>query len=169
MTKTRTYDAIFRLSNRVGAWLLLAMSSGLLFAQEKSKDKDVVELQVYVIRCTNSHNKVDPELKPLYDQLKSQLKYTGYTVERKIQEKRSIGKPLEIDKLANHKATITPLKRLDDRLTMKVEFEKVEKIPTPNAKPASTTYNVNAGKFFFPQVPEKLPDGDALMLAIGGR
>lgn len=155
--------------HRAGVWLLLALSSALLFAQDKPQEskpdaKQIVEIQVFVIRCTNSHKKIDAELKPLAEQLKP-LKYTGYTIERKIKERRALNEMLVVDNLGNRKAQITPTARTDERVTFKCEFLK-EKEKKPEAK---SNFSADSGKFVLQMLPDKDKSGDQLLLAISGR
>ena len=160
---------------RITVGLLVALSGALLLAQDKPKApkpdaKPSVELQVYVIRCTNSNRKIDAELKPLVEQLKP-LRFTGYTIDRKVKERKAIDEPLTIESLGPHTARVTPVSRTDARVTIKFELletdDKKKLVPK-----SSTTYSAESGKFALQMIPadnDKNDGGDRLLLAISGR
>lgn len=188
---------------RASLCLLLLSSTALLWAQDKPAPakpdpKQSVELQVYVVRCTNSHKRVDPELRGIAAELKQSLKYTGYTVEKQVSERRNLNSPLEIADLGVRKARITPLERAGDQIKMRCEFIRVvdkKKRDEPRNPPgrkndssekatsrpgaeqraddhdvARTTFSQTAGKFALQVVPDSRSDsGDQLLLAIAGR
>lgn len=102
--------------------VLAVLIAGSAAAQDRKLD-----VQVMSIRATNANKDVSPELKNLADELRKQTSLTGFSLEKRCEEKAGKADPAECDVGRGYSVKVTPVDSKDGRVTLQVKISRKAK------------------------------------------
>lgn len=114
------------------AFVLLAASIALRADPPKSSDRDnskearPYEAQVLVIRATQRNEAISPELKSIAAALKKDFKFTGFTLEKRVETTVADRQRRAVNLVGDLKLWIEPRERKGEQITVDLEIVRVE-------------------------------------------
>lgn len=145
----------------IGCLIAITALAGLAATPANAEDK--TDVQILVIRATNSNTEISPELKSLADSLKKQFKFTGYKVEKKLSHEMKPGETWKTDLAGGFKAELTLKSAKEKEISVDVTV-----LDKKGEKKVNSPFSIARGKSSLIGGP-KLDGDDVLILAISGK
>ncbi len=159
-TRTRTVMVL------VAGLIAGPLAAGAAAQERKDKGAEKVAVEVWTIRATRSNTDISPELKKLAETLKSQFKFTGYKLVSSKTTSVAIGQSSSSPLISPFRASITPQKRSDGKVELKVQV--FEKKGDKDIKKLDTTLTLARDKHQL-MGGWSLDGGDNLIIAISAK